>query len=197
MLAIIVAMVEACEVARCKSPVPGPLDMATIWTLSARLSWRLEQMGHTPLQHHVLEVVREWHTFVVGLVVRWILRMVCETSRARHSLIVGDPGTGPMWSRVSIEKPLSHQYKHQRSPEDVERGWWEIGAWARLGVATSMIHALGHSPEEVRRGARVRVAIRHRRDLNSQPRHALPRIHPFPGALALVARAWAHICRLC
>ena len=54
------AMVEACETANCQSPVPGPLDKATTWILLARLGWRLEQMVHKPLQHQVLEVVREW-----------------------------------------------------------------------------------------------------------------------------------------
>ena len=95
---------------------------------------------------------------VVGVAVRWILRAVRETSRAQRSLIAGDPATGPRRSRAIIAQPLSVQEK-QRNPEDVERGWCEMGAWARLGVATSRLHALGRSPEIVRRGARVRVVL--------------------------------------
>ena len=57
------------------------------------------------------------------------------------------------------------------SPEDVERGWCEMGAWAHLGVATSMLHTLGHGPEEVCRGTCVRVVFRRQRELNSQSRH--------------------------
>jgi hypothetical protein len=59
--------------------------------------------------------------FAVGKAVRWIIRVVCETSRAQHSLIAGDPATGPRQSRAIIVKPLSVQEKHQRSLEDVER----------------------------------------------------------------------------
>ena len=80
---------------------------------------------------------------VVGLVVRWIIRVAYATSRYQHSLIVGYPAAEPSRSRAIIEKPLSVQEKHPRRPEDVERRWWEMGARARLGVATSLIHALG------------------------------------------------------
>ena len=120
---------------------------------------------------------------VVGVAVRWILRAVRETSRAQRSLIAGDPATGPRRSRAIIAEPLTERSRqHQRSPEDVERGWCEMGAWARLGVATRMIHALGRSPEVVCRGARVRGVLRRQRDLNSHSRH-LRRvyIHRFRG----------------
>ena len=76
------AMAEACETASCRSPVPGPLDKATTWILLARLGWRLEEMVHKPLQHQVLEVVSAWSIFAVGVAARWIIRLVCETSRA-------------------------------------------------------------------------------------------------------------------
>ena len=117
------AMADACEQANCQSPVPGPLDTVTTWTLLTRLGWKFR-----PLQHHVLEVVREWSILLlawlcVGLN-EWCGRQVEPRTHT------ADPATRPRRSWAIIAEPLSFEEKHQRSPEDLERGWCEVGTWA-------------------------------------------------------------------
>ena len=77
-------------------------------------------MVHKPLQHQVLEVVREWGILLLAWLCtglyEWCMRQVEPST---HSL-PGDPATGPRRSRAIIAKPLSVHEKHQRSPEDVE-----------------------------------------------------------------------------
>ena len=66
--------------------------------------------------------------FVVSMVVHWSIWVVCETSRAQHPCIVGDPGTRPLRRRSVIAKPLGTETQHQRSPEGMEKRWCEVGA---------------------------------------------------------------------
>ena len=74
---------------------------------------------------------------VVGVVVQWIIRVVCETSRAQRSLIVGDPAIGPRWSRAIIAKPLGVQ----QIIRGARRTWREDGAKWALGLESVLRQA--------------------------------------------------------
>jgi len=106
------AMAGACETANCQSPVPGPLDKATTWILLARLGWRLERMVYKPLQHQVLEVVREWGILLLARLCaglyEWCVRQVEPST---HSLLATQPqgrgGAGPLLrSRLAFKKNI-------------------------------------------------------------------------------------------
>ena len=60
----ITAMARACEEANCRSPVPGPSDKVTTWVILARLAWGPDQMVNRPQPHYLLEVIREWFTWL-------------------------------------------------------------------------------------------------------------------------------------
>ena len=56
----------------CSFSVTGSVAIRQGDDILAWLGWRLAQMVHKPLQHQVLEVVREWRIFAVGVAVHWI-----------------------------------------------------------------------------------------------------------------------------
>ena len=101
------AMADACEQANCQSPVPGPLDTVTTWTLLTWQGWKFR-----PLQHHVLEVVREWSILLlawlcVGLY-EWCGRQVEPST---HTKLATQPpgrgGAGPLLrSRLALKKNI-------------------------------------------------------------------------------------------
>ena len=79
----------------------------------------------------------------VGMAVHRNIQVVHETRRALHALIAGDRAWRPRRSRAIIAKPPGWPEKHQRGPKDMERGWCQVGAWARLSVAAGMLSTLG------------------------------------------------------
>ena len=88
--------VDACEEAECQSPMPGPLENPTTWILLTRLGWKLEQRVHRPLQHHVLQVVRDWSLLLLA----WLCVGLYEWCATQHPFIVGDPVARPWRSQA-------------------------------------------------------------------------------------------------
>eukprot|EP00974_Lingulodinium_polyedra_P066728 6459173-Lingulodinium_polyedra.AAC.1 len=60
-------MARAWYDAKCLSPFPGQLDTSAMLIILTRLGWQmLEQMVGRPLQHQVLNMVREWITWLLA-----------------------------------------------------------------------------------------------------------------------------------